>query len=248
MVRRRDAAGRGARRHQALVPGGPRAGPRAVGVRPRPDRDEYFFTTAPTLMPAVIGYYCGRWNIETTFEEARSPLGLETNRGRCRNTVLRAAPCLLGLYAVVAVLFAALPAAKRVGAVSWPGKATVTFWDAMCAVRRWLWHEAVLPQAGDGAALQKLPEPIRERLLTTLAPACGRESAPARQAGWPRAVDTRGVVDAIRSPNRAGCHWDILPHDLPPKSTVHEYLAGWRAGGPRQRMLDMLREAHVRGE
>jgi hypothetical protein len=55
--------------------------------------------------------------------------------------------------------------------VAWPGKATVTFSDAMCAVRRWLWHEAVLPQAGDGTALQKLPEPIRELLLTTLAPA-----------------------------------------------------------------------------
>jgi hypothetical protein len=28
-----------------------------------------------------------------------------------------------------------------------------------------------LPQAGDGTALQKLPEPIRELLLTTLVPA-----------------------------------------------------------------------------
>jgi hypothetical protein len=137
-----------------------------------PHRDEYFFTTDPALTPAaVIGHYCGRWNIETTFEEARSALGLETTRGRCRNTVLRAGPCLLGLYTVVAVLYAALPAAKRTGAVVWPGKATVTFSDAMCAVRRWLWNEAVLPQAGDGTALQKLPEPIRELLLTTLAPA-----------------------------------------------------------------------------
>jgi hypothetical protein len=72
---------------------------------------------------------------------------------------------------VVAVLFHALPASKRVGAVSWPGRATVTFPDAPCAVRRWLWAEAVLPQAGDATALQELPEPIRELLLTTLAPA-----------------------------------------------------------------------------
>jgi hypothetical protein len=72
---------------------------------------------------------------------------------------------------VVAVLFHALPEATRVGAVSWPGKATVTFPAAMCAVRRWLWDEAVLPQAGDGTAPQKLPEPVRELLLTSLAPA-----------------------------------------------------------------------------
>ena len=125
----------------------------------------------PVTADAVVGTYCGRWNIETTFREARSALGLETTRGRCKSTALRAAPCLFGLYTVVAVLFHALPEAKRVGAVSWPGKATVTFSDAMCAVRRWLWHEVVLPQAGDGTALQKLPEPIRELLLTTLAPA-----------------------------------------------------------------------------
>ncbi|HJZ55077.1 MAG TPA: hypothetical protein VKE74_08965 [Gemmataceae bacterium] len=135
-------------------------------------RDEYLFTTDIRMATdAVVGTYCGRWSIETTFQEARSCLGLETTRGRCRNTVLRAAPCLFGLYTVVAVWFHALPAAKRIGAVAWPGKAAVTFSDALCAVRRWLWAEAVLPQAGDGTALQRLPEPVRELLLTTLAPA-----------------------------------------------------------------------------
>ena len=135
-------------------------------------RDEYLFTTDPTLSAdAVVAAYCGRWNIETTFQEARCCLGLETTRGWCKNTVLRAGPCLLGLYSVVAVLFHALPEAKRTGAVAWPGKATVTFSDALCAVRRWLWDEAVLPQAGDGIVLKKLPGLVRELLLTTLAPA-----------------------------------------------------------------------------
>jgi hypothetical protein len=135
-------------------------------------RDEYFFTTDPDLTPAqVIGYYCGRWNIETTFQEARSALGLESTRGWCEKTVLRAGPCLLGLYTVVALLFGALPESKRVGAVSWPGKATVTFSDALCAVRRWLWEESVLPKAGDATVLKKLSEPLRDLLLTTLAPA-----------------------------------------------------------------------------
>lgn len=92
-------------------------------------------------------------------------------RGRCKGTALPAGPCLFGLYTVVAVLSDALPAGERVGAAAWPGKATVTFSDAMCAVRRWLRHEAVLPQAGDGSAQQKLPEPVRGLLLTTLAPA-----------------------------------------------------------------------------
>jgi hypothetical protein len=135
-------------------------------------RDEYFFTTDPSLTPtAVIGHYCGRWNIEATFQEARCCLGLETTRGWREKTVLRAGPCLLGLYSVVAFLFHTLSESKRVGAVTWPGQATVTFSDALCAVRRWLWAEAILPQAGDATALQKLPEPVRELLLTALAPA-----------------------------------------------------------------------------
>lgn len=47
----------------------------------------------------------------------------------------------------------------------------MTFSDALSAVRRWLWDEAVLPQAGDGTALKELPTPVRELLLATLAPA-----------------------------------------------------------------------------
>ena len=98
-------------------------------------------------------------------------MGLESTRGWCAKTVSRAGPCLMGLYAVVAILFPALPEAKRTGAVAWPGKATVTFSDAVCAVRRWPWAETLLPQAGEDTALDKLPERARELLLTTLAPA-----------------------------------------------------------------------------
>ena len=134
-------------------------------------RDEYFFTTDPTLAAtAVIGYYTGRWNIETTFEELRAHLGLETTRGWCANTVLRAAPCLFGLYTAVALLFHALPQAKRRGARHWPGKAGSTFSDALAAVRRWLWSEWVFPQAGGSAAVEKLPDQLRDIILSALAP------------------------------------------------------------------------------
>jgi putative transposase ISC1217 len=103
-------------------------------------RDEYFYTTDPALSPeGIVGLYAWRWNIETTFQEARAYLGLETTRGWCRRTVLRAAPCLLGLYSVVALVFVALPERERRVSVRWPGKAVVTFSDALTAVRRWLW-------------------------------------------------------------------------------------------------------------
>lgn len=135
-------------------------------------REEYFFTTELTFTPTeIISHYASRWNIETTFQETRSELGLETTRGWCERTVLRAAPCLIGLYSVVAGLFALLPQEKRRGGVKWRGKEGVSFSDALGAVRRWLWAGAVLPQADAQWKIEELPEPVRELLLNALAPA-----------------------------------------------------------------------------
>lgn len=85
--------------------------------------------------------------------------------------MLRAAPCLFGLYSVVAVLFHQLPPERRSGGVSWPGKSGVTFSDALAAVRRWVWAEGVFPRAGADTAVQQLPAGVRELLLSALAPA-----------------------------------------------------------------------------
>ena len=135
-------------------------------------REEYFLTTDVTLTAvAVVEAYCGRWNLETTFQECRSCLGLETTRGRCRSTVLRAAACLFGLYTVVAILYASLPGSKRTGGVVWPGKSAVTFSDALVSVRRWIWAEGILSGALESAGVTKLPTEVREILLHGLAPA-----------------------------------------------------------------------------
>ena len=134
--------------------------------------DEYFFSTNPALSTtALIGHYTARWNIETTFQELRAYLGLETTRGWCRRTVLRAAPFLFGLYSAVALLYTSLPASQRELLILWPGKETVTFSDALTAVRQWLWSEGVFPQADGGMSIEKLPGPTREILLSALAPA-----------------------------------------------------------------------------
>jgi hypothetical protein len=136
-------------------------------------RDEYFLTTEPTMSPEmVIETYTGRWNIETTFQEARSYLGWETTRGWSRNTVLRVSPCLFGLYTVVAYLYAELPVRyQRVRVVDWPGKHDVTFSDAITAVRRWLWVEWIFAIPGHRQAFTKLSGPFRRILLNALAPA-----------------------------------------------------------------------------
>jgi hypothetical protein len=136
-------------------------------------RDEYFFTTDPAMSPqAVIETYTGRWSIETTFQEVRSYLGVETTRGRVRNTIVRAEPGLFLLYTVVIWLYAELPArSRRARVVDWPGKSDVTFSEAITAVRRWLWVEWVFAIPGHREAFSKLSGPFRHIRLNGLAPA-----------------------------------------------------------------------------
>jgi len=136
-------------------------------------RDEYFFTTDVTWSAAaVIETYTGRWNLETTFQEMRAYLGLETTRGWTERTVLRAAPCLFGLYTVVALLYASLPAKyRRLRTLTWPGKQDVSFSEAITAVRRWLWVEWVFAIPGHQQAFSKLSRPFQSLLLSALAPA-----------------------------------------------------------------------------
>jgi len=65
---------------------------------------------------------------------------------------------------------------------------------------------------------------------------------PAKATGRPREVDLREVINTILYLNRTGCQWDMLPHDLLPKSTVYDYLANWRDDGTWQKVLDAMRE------
>jgi putative transposase len=65
---------------------------------------------------------------------------------------------------------------------------------------------------------------------------------PVPTVGRPRTVDLREVLNALFYLNRSGCQWDMLPHDLPPKSTVFDYFAQWKADGTWQAILDALRQ------
>jgi putative transposase len=65
---------------------------------------------------------------------------------------------------------------------------------------------------------------------------------PAKHGGRPRTVDMREVINTILFVNRTGCQWEMLPHDLLPKSTVYDYFARWRDDGTWQRIMDALRE------
>jgi putative transposase len=63
----------------------------------------------------------------------------------------------------------------------------------------------------------------------------------AKPGGRPREVDMREVLNTLLYQARTGCQWELLPHDLPPKSTVWDYFRQWRDDGTWQRITDALR-------
>jgi putative transposase len=65
---------------------------------------------------------------------------------------------------------------------------------------------------------------------------------PVSKVGRPRQVDMREVLNTIFYLLRSGCQWDMLPHDLLPKSTVYDYFAQWRDDGTWQTIMDALRQ------
>jgi putative transposase len=64
---------------------------------------------------------------------------------------------------------------------------------------------------------------------------------PVYEVGRPREFSMREVLNTILYLNRSGCQWDMLPHDLLPKSTAYDHFARWRADGSWQAILDALR-------
>src|SRR5947207_8291488 len=52
----------------------------------------------------------------------------------------------------------------------------------------------------------------------------------------------REVLKTIFYLHRSGCQWDMLPHDVLPKSTVYDDFAQWRDDGTWAKIVKALRE------
>ena len=66
-----------------------------------------------------------------------------------------------------------------------------------------------------------------------------------KRGGRPREVNMREVLNTIFYLNRSGCQWELLPHDLLPKSTVYDYFSQWRDDGTWAKIVKAWRE-HTR--
>lgn len=94
--------------------------------------------------------------------------------------------------------------------------------------------------AKERPARKPYPSDLTDAQWTILAPLI--PAARTQHGGRPREVDLREVVNTLLYLNRSGCQWEMLPHDLLPKSTVYDYFARWRDDGTWATILAALRE------
>ena len=63
---------------------------------------------------------------------------------------------------------------------------------------------------------------------------------PAKVGGNRRRVDVREVMNGIMYILSTGCQWRAIPKDLPPRSTLFDYLDLWSWDGTLDRIHDAL--------
>jgi putative transposase len=88
---------------------------------------------------------------------------------------------------------------------------------------------------------KKYPSDLTDEQGTILGPMIP-PAKKSKRGGRPRTVDMREGLNTLFYLNRSGCQWDMLPHDVLPKSTVYDYFAQWRDDGTWRKMVQALRE------
>ena len=129
--------------------------------------------TDPAQDPTrILQWFVLRWQLEVTFQEVRTHLGVETQRQWSDLAIARTTPVLMGLFSWTTLAAHALqnrrPMTHRTTA--WYDKPSPTFVDAIALVRRHLWlaSEGFSLSAPD-SDIQELPVALFHRLVDSLA-------------------------------------------------------------------------------
>jgi hypothetical protein len=91
----------------------------------------------------IVHWFVRRWQVEVTFHEVRTHLGVETQRQWADLAILRSTPALLGLFSIITLL-ANLHARKQklpVQQTAWYPKKLPTFSDALALVKETLFMQ-----------------------------------------------------------------------------------------------------------
>jgi hypothetical protein len=127
--------------------------------------------TALTAEPVrIVQWFTLRWQLEVTFQEVRTHLGVETQRQWSDLAIARTTPALLGLFSVVTLLAHHLAEQGKlpVRQSAWYSKPLPTFADALAAVRHRLWHHLGFQLSFPPGDVEKVSSVLLERFTEAL--------------------------------------------------------------------------------
>ena len=138
-----------------------------TGVR---DTQAFLCTNLDATPMQILGWFVSRWSIETTFQESRAHLGVETQRQWSDLAIVRTTPALFGLFSLVA-LWAGDPKIAgnlRPRSAAWYCKRQPSFSDAIAAVRRTLWSAPGFSMSPHPTDSVEIPTALMQRLTDAL--------------------------------------------------------------------------------
>jgi hypothetical protein len=119
----------------------------------------------------IVEWFVLRWQLEVTFHEARTHLGIETQRQWSHLAILRTTPALFGLFSLV-TLFAhellhdePLPVRRA----AWYPKAAPTFAETLAFVRQRLWPATISSTSSAKDDVVQIPRALLRRLTDAVA-------------------------------------------------------------------------------
>jgi hypothetical protein len=118
----------------------------------------------------IVEWFVLRWQLDVTFHEVRTHLGVETQRQWSDLAILRTTPALFALFSLVTLFAHQLdPSTQPLRQAAWYEKSLPTFSDALALVRHELWPVALFSTSRSAPDMVQIPRALFERLTATLA-------------------------------------------------------------------------------
>ena len=134
-------------------------------------RTKALLCTDQTAEPVqILKWFIRRWQVEVTFQEVRSHLGVETQRQWSHKAVARTTPILMGLFSWVTLLAhqSQKDGKLPVRQAAWYVKTEPTFSDAIALVRRRIWEHWGFSMSVLAPDIQKMHMILLKRLFDTV--------------------------------------------------------------------------------
>lgn len=118
----------------------------------------------------IVKWFVMRWQLEVTFQEVRTHLGVETQRQWSDWAIKRTTPALLGLFSLVTLLAHSSTCQGKlpIRQAAWYTKTVPTFSDALAIVRHQLWQAMSFHMSVPEAEVQKVPRVLLKRFTDAL--------------------------------------------------------------------------------